>query len=883
MRPAILLAAALLTTVLVPAPAAAEEAPHMRIGMDIGAIDGLRARGAPPELAMFWLGAWNGDDPTWAATNWLNKAKANGVTPVIQWWYWGDDISPSCVQYGCDGRSQAEWRTAGQRIADSIRNTMEGREVIVVIEPEFNKDGIESWETWDGLWVDHARMFHEVAGVKVVLSFGNWGLDKWANFDRSIAEADLLGFQTMRGSTQSSLASFESTDQAIADAARKMKDDWGKPSLLTDLALSSYPEPDYLKVQERVLSKILGRADEYEALGLTGIVYRSLKDSPGMSLDNHFREAERHWGLAWSDGRDKPAFAVWKAYAEGRTVAPPSPPPPTTPTFASAIEGEAMEHTTGGRANDAAASGGAAWNLWSNGDAKAIAEATGSYDLVVRARGEAAAGAFPSMDVVVDGVRKATFTVPSGYADYTVPVELSGKHAVAVRFTNDFRDASGDRNLIVDKVELRSPPPPPEPGRAEMAGALAASDAVAGRPFTVAYQVKNAGGADVAETFGVAVDGAFASGGAKTIAPGATATVSVSLTLPAGPHALEARMGAGGATVVPGDGSSATVHVKRAAEARLASALAAPASVEAGRSFTASYAVTNVGEVALTQAFSVDANGASHGTTTLTLAPGETRTVAATLALQADATLTAASNGAPVPGDGSSAAVKVARPAFAATFTPRPGNQWWIETGVSANAPLSAVTVSVDGGAPKTLTLRSWGTWAASFAIREGAKVVFTATSNAGEAVSSAAYRWPDASPWVDAPAKLSWKKEAESAVTKSTGGRHADSGASAGAAWNLWSNGYLQDSVKTTTSGTYTVGVTAKGSAANGVYAAFDLVVDGKVVGSFTTTSAYKTFTKSLTLGAGTHTVKVVFKNDLRTSTGDRNLLVDVLTVEQM
>lgn len=94
-------------------------------------------------------------------------------------------------------------------------------------------------------------------------------------------------------------------------------------------------------------------------------------------------------------------------------------------------------------------------------------------------------------------------------------------------------------------------------------------------------------------------------------------------------------------------------------------------------------------------------------------------------------------------------------PAFTATFTPRPGNAWWVETAVRADAPLAKVQASVDGGAPVDLAPTSWGTWARSFHVPEGAHVRFTAVSTDGRTATSAqAYVWPSATPVEgDAPA----------------------------------------------------------------------------------------------------------------------------------
>lgn len=91
-----------------------------------------------------------------------------------------------------------------------------------------------------------------------------------------------------------------------------------------------------------------------------------------------------------------------------------------------------------------------------------------------------------------------------------------------------------------------------------------------------------------------------------------------------------------------------------------------------------------------------------------------------------------------------------------ATFAPKSGNSWWVETAVSADQPLASVSASVNGGAPVALAKTSWGTWAKSFYVPVGASVRFVATSTSGATNASAnAYRWPDATPILDASFRL--------------------------------------------------------------------------------------------------------------------------------
>lgn len=80
---------------------------------------------------------------------------------------------------------------------------------------------------------------------------------------------------------------------------------------------------------------------------------------------------------------------------------------------------------------------------------------------------------------------------------------------------------------------------------------------------------------------------------------------------------------------------------------------------------------------------------------------------------------------------------------FSATFQPTSTtNNWWVEVKVGANEPVSAVHARVDSGAWTALQKQSWGTWAKSFFVRDGAKVQFRATSADGDTAFSGTYTW---------------------------------------------------------------------------------------------------------------------------------------------
>jgi outer membrane protein assembly factor BamB len=228
-------------------------------------------------------------------------------------------------------------------------------------------------------------------------------------------------------------------------------------------------------------------------------------------------------------------------------------------------------------------------------------------------------------------------------------------------------------------------------------------------------------------------------------------------------------------------------------------------------------------------------------------------------------------------------------PGFTASFSNVKGNEWWVETTVQSNQALAGVEARLDcQGTWTPLTLRSWGAWAASFHIVAGTKVDLRARSTSGGQALSGGYLWtaatpatgcsgtsPSPSPTTTPPPPPPNMKEAELFLTRTAGGRETSTSASGGAAWNLWSNGYIEDRISM--DGTNAFAILARGTPASGTWPTMAVAIDGANAGTFTVSSSTFTEYRIPSPPAGTHTVRITFTNDLRTSTEDRNLILDV------
>jgi hypothetical protein len=108
---------------------------------------------------------------------------------------------------------------------------------------------------------------------------------------------------------------------------------------------------------------------------------------------------------------------------------------------------------------------GGALKIWSTATASGSVTSRATRRITVLARGEQCSGA-PRMIVAVDGRVALDVNVgATSWTDYAADLALAdGAHTLTVRFDNDYRSATCDRNLLVDRVTLTSVAARPLPG-----------------------------------------------------------------------------------------------------------------------------------------------------------------------------------------------------------------------------------------------------------------------------------------------------------------------------------------------------------------------------------------------------------------------------------
>lgn len=302
-------------------------APGMRFGIDASAVGEFQTHaGTAPDYGTLWVGRWN-NEKGWRGTDaGLAQLRAANVTPAIHLWYWGDDIAPACLDVGCNGKDAAGWDRVTRDLAAHMNVQLGGVPAVVILESEFNKHGVAGDERFDTMLAEKAYLIkQEYPAATVVLGFGNWNAPAWTWFDQAAAAADAIGIQALTASTRHSEERAHALFDDTLRGAQTLHEMWGKPVFVHDVAVSSYPEPNHLEVQEAALARFAAGMADLQGAGVEAVIYRSFHDVPDMNLGNHFAEAERHWGLAWHDtGELKPAGQAW-IQAVQLARAPPAP------------------------------------------------------------------------------------------------------------------------------------------------------------------------------------------------------------------------------------------------------------------------------------------------------------------------------------------------------------------------------------------------------------------------------------------------------------------------------------------------------------------------------------------------------------------------------
>jgi hypothetical protein len=236
-----------------------------------------------------------------------------GFTPVFIFYRFADDITPRYVQ-----AHEKKYFEVLKKFTKYLKK-LKGQK-IVVLNPEYNMSGTESWDGMNDIFLKSYKILREdpqVLAGPCVGDFGNYAKtnepQEWKLFDNSIKraakKADFIAFQEMRALTRNSKGDIIRTASRAYHFALYLHKKYKKPTMLAYTALSSYGNKGEEIQAEAYKSfvKYLPKMHEEADMLLFGIFHYF--DYPGHV--GYFNEAEEYFGVLRKDGSAKPSFTYF--------------------------------------------------------------------------------------------------------------------------------------------------------------------------------------------------------------------------------------------------------------------------------------------------------------------------------------------------------------------------------------------------------------------------------------------------------------------------------------------------------------------------------------------------------------------------------------------
>lgn len=259
------------------------------------------------ELNSVTLWITKDSDWRWLRSDLLQGAHSHGYVPMINYWYFGDKISP---QYVTQHRDQY-LSEVKNKLIPLIQDLPAA---YLILEPEFNKQGIESWDGWDPLMLEVIALIRQHAPqIKVGLGLGDWDQPgsepSYISAEKAIEASDFVASMLM-------LSSY--TERAHADPdwsawirvlrlGDRLKRRFNKPWMLAYLSIAS--EPNWQSQQANELDKLHFYLPLLRQQGLFALNWFSLTDEPNQQ--GWFADAEQSFGLLDAHYQKKPAFSTF--------------------------------------------------------------------------------------------------------------------------------------------------------------------------------------------------------------------------------------------------------------------------------------------------------------------------------------------------------------------------------------------------------------------------------------------------------------------------------------------------------------------------------------------------------------------------------------------
>lgn len=251
-------------------------------------------------------------DWRWESKERLAASARRGHTPVISYWYFGDEISPQFVRE----HSDAYFDDIENNLIPLIKDLPE---VYVLLEPEFNKNGIAEWDEWDDFATRAIRTIKSrVPGAKVGLTIGNWGefeqKDSFDNIEQAVEASDFVGLMAMTShlnegaNMDPSWSIVERSARLVTHLRRKFE----KPMYFAYLAVST--AGNWQEKQASHIKQVMQDLPVMIDHGVFAFSFFTLFDDPRQV--GWFDDAEQSFGLIRADGSPKPALDMWNLHSK---------------------------------------------------------------------------------------------------------------------------------------------------------------------------------------------------------------------------------------------------------------------------------------------------------------------------------------------------------------------------------------------------------------------------------------------------------------------------------------------------------------------------------------------------------------------------------------
>ncbi|CAH0533863.1 hypothetical protein VST7929_01739 [Vibrio stylophorae] len=259
------------------------------------------------QSATLWI--TNQSDWRWLQSDRLLALEQQGLTPMIAFWYFGDKISPEYVTQN----RQAYLQTLKQQLIPLLQPLSSG---YLILEPEFNKNGIENWDGWDPLMLEVIALIrHELPQIQVGLALGDWDAigskQSYLSAQKAITASDFVASMLMISSYTERVHHQPDWSPWVRTMrlAHKLNAQFNKPWLIAYVAIAS--EPGWQSQQRIELEKLSFYLPYFANNHLIALNWFSLVDEPNQT--GWFADAENSFGLINADYQAKPALKQFAA------------------------------------------------------------------------------------------------------------------------------------------------------------------------------------------------------------------------------------------------------------------------------------------------------------------------------------------------------------------------------------------------------------------------------------------------------------------------------------------------------------------------------------------------------------------------------------------